>query len=127
MTGDRIRRLLGPDGPEVSCETCFEELDRYVELELAGDDAEAAVPGMRAHLEGCPACAEDHAALRDGIATALTPHQREVLVAVALNDVPIDVLAERLSTTRGALYKTLHDARHKLRGHLDELGLTVAS
>jgi hypothetical protein len=63
MTGDRIRRLLGPDGPEVSCETCFEELDRYVELEVDGTDAEAAVPGMAAHLEGCPACREEHETL----------------------------------------------------------------
>jgi len=59
----RLARLLGPAEPEVSCETCFEELDRYVELERAGVDAEAAVPGMRAHLAGCPACAEDHEAL----------------------------------------------------------------
>jgi hypothetical protein len=70
MTGDRIRRLLGPDGPEVSCETCFEELDRYVELELTGADADAALPGMAAHLVGCPACREDHESLlalvRDG-------------------------------------------------------------
>jgi RNA polymerase sigma-70 factor (ECF subfamily) len=58
-------------------------------------------------------------AVRRGIATALTPHQREVLVAVALNDVPIDVLAERLSTTRGALYKTVHDARRRLRAYLE--------
>jgi RNA polymerase sigma-70 factor, ECF subfamily len=50
----------------------------------------------------------------------LTPHQRRVLVALAVNGVPIDVLAERLSTTRGALYKTLHDARAKLRAHLEE-------
>ena len=49
----------------------------------------------------------------------LTPHQREVLVALALNEVPIDVLAERLGTTRGALYKTLHDARRKLRRKVD--------
>ena len=56
----------------------------------------------------------------------MTPHQRRVLVALALNGVPIDVLAERLQTTRGALYKTLHDARQKLRGHLDERGLTIA-
>jgi hypothetical protein len=62
-THDRLARLLGPAEPEVSCETCFEELDRYVELERAGVDAEAAVPGMRAHLAGCPACAEDHEAL----------------------------------------------------------------
>jgi RNA polymerase sigma-70 factor, ECF subfamily len=59
-------------------------------------------------------------AVKDGIETALTPHQRQVLVALAVNGVPIDVLAERLSTTRGALYKTLHDARAKLRAHLEE-------
>jgi RNA polymerase sigma-70 factor, ECF subfamily len=59
------------------------------------------------------------------IAEVLTPHQRRVLVALALNGVPIDVLAERLNTTRGALYKTLHDARRKLRGHLEELGLSL--
>jgi hypothetical protein len=47
-----LRRLLGPTGPDVGCDVCFDELDRYVELELAGADAEAAVPGMRAHLEG---------------------------------------------------------------------------
>jgi hypothetical protein len=62
-TRDRLARLLGPAEPEVSCEMCFEELDRYVELERAGVDAEAAVRGMRAHLAGCPACAEDHEAL----------------------------------------------------------------
>jgi RNA polymerase sigma-70 factor (ECF subfamily) len=61
-------------------------------------------------------------ALRSGI-EALTPHQRDVLVAVALEQVPIDVLAERLGTTRGALYKTLHDARRKLRAQLADRGL----
>ena len=65
------------------------------------------------------------AALQSAIAEVLTPHQRRVLVALALNGVPIDVLAERLSTTRGALYKTLHDARRKLRGHLHECGLAL--
>jgi RNA polymerase sigma-70 factor, ECF subfamily len=59
--------------------------------------------------------------VRRGIDEALTPHQRTVLVALALNGVPIDVLAERLDTTRGALYKTLHDARKKLRAHLGDL------
>ena len=49
------------------------------------------------------------------VRTELTPHQRDVFVALALNGVPIDVLAERLDSTRGALYKTLHDARRKLR------------
>ena len=62
-------------------------------------------------------------ALQDAIRTQLSPHQREVLVAVTLNDVPIDVLAERLNTTRGALYKTVHDARHKLRRALAARGL----
>jgi len=47
-----------------SCDVCFEELDRYVELELAGNDADAAIPGLRAHLDGCPACREEHASLR---------------------------------------------------------------
>jgi RNA polymerase sigma-70 factor, ECF subfamily len=56
--------------------------------------------------------------LRTAVETELTPHQRDVLVALVLNDVPIDVLADRLSTTRGALYKTLHDARHRLRAAL---------
>jgi len=62
-------------------------------------------------------------AVRRAIDEELTPHQREVLVAVTLTGVPIDVLAERLDTTRGALYKTLHDARQKLRRHLAEQGL----
>jgi hypothetical protein len=56
--------LLGPEGPELSCEECFEQLDRYVELELDGADADRAVPGMRAHLAGCPACHDDHESLR---------------------------------------------------------------
>jgi RNA polymerase sigma-70 factor, ECF subfamily len=63
--------------------------------------------------------------LQDAIGEVLTPHQRRVLVALALNGVPIDVLAERLNTTRGALYKTLHDARRKLRKHLAECGLSL--
>jgi RNA polymerase sigma-70 factor (ECF subfamily) len=66
-------------------------------------------------------------AISDAIDHELTPHQREILVAITINDVPIDVLAERLNTTRGALYKTLHDARGKLRAHLSELGLGVGS
>jgi RNA polymerase sigma-70 factor (ECF subfamily) len=58
--------------------------------------------------------------LRRAIDESLTPRQREVFVALALNDVPIDVLAERMETTRGALYKTLHDARAKLRRELED-------
>ena len=63
--------------------------------------------------------------LQTGIDSALTDHQREVLVALALNGIPIDVLAERLNTTRGALYKTLHDARKKLRAHIAEKGIRL--
>jgi mono/diheme cytochrome c family protein len=63
---DRVlRRLLGPAGPELTCEQCFELLDQYVELELAaaGASADEQVPGMRAHLEGCAACHEEHDSL----------------------------------------------------------------
>jgi RNA polymerase sigma-70 factor (ECF subfamily) len=67
------------------------------------------------------------ATLQWAIADVLTPHQRRVLIALALNGIPIDVLAERLSTNRGALYKTLHDARRKLRKHLDEQGLSFGA
>ena len=65
------------------------------------------------------------ATLRSAIDDVLTPHQRHVLVALTLKGVPIDVLAERLNTRRGALYKTLHDARRKLRKHLEEAGLAL--
>jgi hypothetical protein len=58
-----LGRLLGPESPEVGCEECFEQLDRYVELKLAGKDADAAIPGLGAHLAGCPACREEHESL----------------------------------------------------------------
>jgi anti-sigma factor RsiW len=57
-------RLLGPAEPEVGCDECFDKLDQYVELELRGADADAAIPGLRAHLAGCPACREEHESLR---------------------------------------------------------------
>jgi hypothetical protein len=60
-----LGRLLGPDAPELTCEQCFDELDRYVELVVAGEPADERIPGMRAHLQGCPACAEDFHSLRD--------------------------------------------------------------
>ena len=72
-----IDRLLGPRGPEVSCEECFERLDEYVELELAGEDADARVPGMAAHLEGCPACHEEHESLRELVRKTLGPPDAE--------------------------------------------------
>jgi anti-sigma factor RsiW len=58
-----LGRLLGPKGPELTCDECFAQLDRYVDLEVSGADADAAVPGLSAHLEGCPACREDHESL----------------------------------------------------------------
>ena len=59
-----LLRLLGPAEHELDCDECFAALDRYVELELVGADADVSVPGMRAHLAGCPACAEEHESLR---------------------------------------------------------------
>ena len=61
---ETLSRLLGPSEPEVGCDACFDQLDRYVELELAGADVDAALPGLRAHLQGCPACREEHESLR---------------------------------------------------------------
>ena len=61
---DLTARLLGPAEPEVSCDQCFDHLDEVVELALDGADGEAAIPGMRAHLEGCPACRDDYQSLR---------------------------------------------------------------
>ena len=60
---DLISRLLGPAAPEVTCDVCFALLDEYVDLELAGEDADARLPGLHAHLEGCPACREEHDSL----------------------------------------------------------------
>ena len=59
-----LGRLFGPNEREIGCDECFDELDRYVELELAGADAEATVPGFGAHLAGCPACREDYESLK---------------------------------------------------------------
>jgi hypothetical protein len=61
---EKLREILGPAGPEVSCDECFERLDEYVEVELRGEDAEARIPGMRAHFEGCRACREEYESLR---------------------------------------------------------------
>jgi hypothetical protein len=74
-----ILTLLGTAEPELSCEECFEQLDRYVDLELsaaATTDADRVVPGMRAHLVGCPACRDDHASLREFVAADDQPDAR---------------------------------------------------
>jgi RNA polymerase sigma-70 factor, ECF subfamily len=80
-----------------------------------------------AAADGHPEAAAEHAellaAVRAAVAEVLTPHQREVLLTVVAGRVPLDVLAERRGTTRGALYKTIHDARRKLRAHLAGTGL----
>jgi len=96
--------------------------DREIPLEFDGlrhlrDTGAAASPGGRAQTR------ELLGAVREAIESALTAHQRRVLVAVTLDGVPIDVVAERLGTTRGALYKTLHDARRRLREELAARGL----
>ncbi len=65
-TTDRtIKRLLGPAEPELLCDECFEKIDQYVELELEGAAADEKIPGMRPHLDGCPACHEEYESLRE--------------------------------------------------------------
>jgi RNA polymerase sigma-70 factor (ECF subfamily) len=96
--------------------------DRTVALD---DEVHPAIADLRASPQADAEVAELLLAIRAAIDSELTPHQRDVLVAVTLNEVPIDVLAERLSTTRGALYKTLHDARRKLRSRLRDEGLPI--
>jgi hypothetical protein len=72
-----VSRVLGPADPELGCEQCFEQLDRYVELELAGEPADDVVLGMRAHLEGCSACSEEHESLRALLAEEARVSRRE--------------------------------------------------
>jgi hypothetical protein len=72
---DLVARLLGPIGPELTCEQCFEHLDHYVELKLSGHDADASIPGMQEHLKGCPACAEDQDSLLALLAAEQHPSQ----------------------------------------------------
>ena len=91
------------------------------------DEAWSALADAGAPAERGAEDAELFAALREEIERSLSDRQREVLVAVALNGVPIDVLAERLGSTRGALYKNLHDARRKLRGALAARGFRVGA
>jgi hypothetical protein len=67
-TDENLRRLLGPATPELLCDECFEKLDEYVELELGGAPADDRIPGMRAHLDGCPACRDEYDSLRELVA-----------------------------------------------------------
>ena len=97
------------------------------ELSLEADGWAQLSDYGRASPAGQAEASELIGAVRDAIAEVLTPHQRAVLVALTLNDIPIDVLAQRRGTTRGALYKTLHDARRKLRARLAKDGLALDS
>lgn len=74
LTGT-LRRLLGPGQPEVTCEVCFTQLDVYVDAEVLDANADRVVPGMAAHLHGCPACAEEHDSLK-ALVTAVEPRRR---------------------------------------------------
>jgi hypothetical protein len=62
--GAALGRLLGSPWEDVGCEECFERLDEFVELELAGADVADRLPGVRAHLDGCRACREEYESLR---------------------------------------------------------------
>jgi hypothetical protein len=64
-TDTTLKRLLGPAEEELQCDECFEKIDEYVDLEVRGAAADERVPGMRAHLTGCPACHEEYESLRD--------------------------------------------------------------
>jgi hypothetical protein len=68
-----IKQLLGPAGNELLCDECFEKIDQYVELELQGKAADTEIPGMRAHLDGCPACHEEYHSLRELVGGADRP------------------------------------------------------
>ena len=68
-----IKRVLGPSGHEILCDECFDRLDTYVELELEGHAADDRIPGMRAHLDGCPACHEEYESLRELVRTGESP------------------------------------------------------
>ncbi|HEX5532401.1 MAG TPA: hypothetical protein VFX33_01540 [Actinomycetales bacterium] len=66
--GGDMTPLIGPATPELGCDECFDLVDVYVDAELRGDevgDPDRLVPGMREHLAGCPACAEEYASLRE--------------------------------------------------------------
>jgi hypothetical protein len=64
-TDNTVEGILGPRDPELLCDECFEKLDEYVDLELRGAPADEAIPGMRPHLDGCPACREEYESLRE--------------------------------------------------------------
>ena len=70
---ETIKRLLGPAAPELLCDECFEKIDQYVDLELQGAAADEKIPGMRPHLDGCPACHEEYESLRELVRSSEPP------------------------------------------------------
>jgi RNA polymerase sigma-70 factor, ECF subfamily len=107
---------------------------KFAVLQAATDVRSRAWRGRDVHIDGLEVAASDaapsdyveaadlSAVVRAAVDTVLTPHQRRILLALVVEEVPIDVLAERLGATRNALYKTLHDARKRLRAHLRSTG-----
>lgn len=92
--------------------------DREILMHDIEEPSSSSAPSPEIYAEGSDLAAR----VREGMAEALTPHQRRVAVAILIDEVPIDVLAERLGTTRSALYKTVHDARKRLRAYLTTHG-----
>ena len=70
---ETIKRLLGPAAPELLCDECFEKIDQYVDLELQGAASDEKIPGMRPHLDGCPACHEEYESLRELVLSSEPP------------------------------------------------------
>lgn len=95
--------------------------DREISLHELPEPAEPAAASPEAYAESH----DPVQAVRAGLAEALTPHQHRVAVALLVDEIPIDVLADRLATSRGAIYKTLHDARKRLRGYLSDHGFDL--
>src|SRR5215218_6987357 len=123
-----VAALAGEGGDrEAALERLHALLLRAARFELGRRRGQLAGLSAAERLDLATQAAAEHAellaALRVALAEVLTPHQREVLLTVVAGRVPLDVLAERRGTTRGALYKTIHDARRKLRAHLAGAGL----
>ena len=93
--------------------------------ELLPAEASSATSALPPSPEHAAERADVLAKISAALADALTERQYQALEAVALRGVPLEVVAEQMDTNRNALYKLLHDARRKLRTHLDEQGLTV--
>jgi RNA polymerase sigma-70 factor (ECF subfamily) len=100
---------------------------QHAEVELRDLELDVLATGSHDSVEHHVEGSDLARALARAMRTVLTPHQRRVAIALLVDGVPIDVLAERLGTTRGALYKTVHDARTRLRDELTATGYLVAS